>query len=124
MERHKDKEKNTNTAKILGAAAVASLVAAVGINTMNRESGPQLPSEGSPYNKYQVKTGDTAYGLLTKAYPDKDWRPLMGIIDSQLDEADRANHELHPGQTLIFDDDAEIGKTVDPTQENTSARSG
>lgn len=124
MERHKDKEKNTNTAKILGAAAVAALVAAVGINTMNRESGPQLPSEGSPYNKYQVKVGDTAYGLLTKAYPDKDWRPLMGIIDSQLDEADRANHELHPGQTLIFDDDAEIGKTVDPHQENTSARSG
>lgn len=124
MERHKDKEKNSITAKILGATVVASLVAAVGINTMNRESGPQLPSEGSPYNKYQVKAGDTASGLLTKAYPDKDWRPLMGIIDSQLDETDRANHELHPGQTLIFDVNSEIGKTVDPSQESASAHSG
>ena len=110
--------------KIMAVALAAAALAAVGIKSVERNTPPQTPAINGPHKEYVIQQGDTVSGILSEAYPDRDWRAITGVVEDQLPPEDRENHIVRPGHVLSLGVDAEIGQIIDNPAESDSAAKG
>lgn len=115
------KERRTHP-KVLGAGLLAAVGVAMGVQAVENNRPPSDPVLNGPHKEYIVESGDTAWNILNEAYPDRDARALIDVIDKQLPEEDRAQHLLRPGEVLSFGVDAKIGEVTDPSMTSSAPR--
>jgi len=63
--------------------------------------------------EYTVKPGDTAWGIVSKAFPNSDPREKVQQIDESLPkDAAHAGDTLQPSDQIVLPDSAKIGQDV------------
>jgi hypothetical protein len=92
---------------LVGSLAVAALVSA-------EHFQGNAPSAGHD-KVYTTKYGDTEWGLAQRAYPDKDPREVIGLINAQESPQEQESHTLQPGDKIYFASDSKLGTDVNST---------
>ncbi len=108
---NKTKE-NSNNLALKASAIGAVALAAVGLKMAQHNAQPQEPALNGPHIEYTVGPQDTVSTILQRAYPDRDWRSLTDVVESQLPKPDRHAHIVRAGEVLTFGQDAKIGKLI------------
>ena len=107
--------------KMMAAVLGATVLAAVGINTVRENHSPEQPAINEPHMVYIARPGDSEWSIGTRAYPDIDPREAQDLIDQQNPNQD---HLVTPGQEFVFGKDAKIGNLADNSADSSSAPNG